>query len=153
MNAFRHLTAAISGLALAFCLLAPVEAVAEGKEADVTVHVVRASKKPGKTDPRLGKFKKQFGDFSYKSFEVVSVKQARIREGGTETVDLPAGKKLSLNFRSVGKDGKARMKLSIPSVVETTVSLPQGGDVILGGPAMPDGDGVIFVPVTLNRIK
>lgn len=153
MNAFRHLAAAVSGLALALSLLVPVEAVAEGKQADVTIHVVRASKKPGKTDPRLGKFKKQFSDFAYKSFEVVSVKQAKIKEGGTETVDLPAGKRLSLNFRSVGKDGKARMKLSIPGVVETTVSLPQGGDVILGGPAMPDGDAVIFVPVTLNRVR
>lgn len=153
MNALRHLTAALSGLALVLCLVAPLEAVAEGKQADVTIHVVRASKKPGKTDPRLNKFKKQFSDFAYQSFEVVSVRQAKIKEGGTETVDLPKGKKLSLNFRSVGKDGKARMKLSIPGVVDTTVSMQQGGDVILGGPAMPDGDGVIFVPVTLNRIR
>lgn len=153
MTAIRRLASAAFGLALALSLLAPAEVLAEGKQADVTVHVVRASKKPGKTDPRLGKFKKQFGDFAYQSFEVVSVHKANIKEGGTETVQLPAGKQLSLNFRSVGKDGKARMKVSIPKVVETTVSLPQGGDVILGGPAMPDGDGVIFVPVTLNRIR
>lgn len=153
MNAPRRLAIKALGLSVLMCLAAPATALAQGKQADVTVHVVLASKKPGNTDPRLSRFKKQFSDFAYKSYQLLAVRQASVKEGGTETVELAGGKKLNLNFRSVGKDGRARMKVSIPGVVDTTVSLGEGGDVVLGGPALPHGDGVLFVPVTLNKIR
>ena len=150
MNAnLRSLVAAV-GLSLA--LAAPAQALAEQK-ADLTVHVVRASKKPGKTDPRLARFSEQFRDFAYKSYELVGVKKATVEKGKSKTVALAGDKKLTVNFRSVDKNGRARLKLSIPGVVESTVAVRPGGDVVLGGPAMPHGDGVLFVPVTLNRIS
>jgi len=150
MNASRRSVVAALGLSFA-ALLAPASALAAEK-ADVTVHVVLASKKKGENDPRLERFRKQLGDFSYKSYKLLAVKRANVEVGKSETVDLAGGKKLTVNFRSVDKDGRARMKLTIPGVVETTVAVRPGGDVVLGGPAMPYGEGVLFVPVTLNRV-
>lgn len=146
----------LSSIALAVGLLllaagAPAQALAA--EAEVTVHVVRASKKPGKTDPRLKRFQKQFEDFAYKSYQLEGVKKVKLKSGKAETVQLAGGKSLTVNLNSVGKDGKARLKLAIPGVVDTTVSMAKGGDVVLGGPAMPHGDGVLFVPITVNKIK
>ena len=152
MNTLRRSAIAMIGVSL-MALVAPMRAVAEGKQATVTVHVVQASKKPGETDERLKKFKKQFSDFAYKSYKLVGTEQATVPEGGTKSVQLAGGRKLDVNFRSIGKDGRARLKLSIPGVVDTTVALAEGGDVVLGGPALPSGDGVLFVPVTLNQVK
>ncbi len=151
MNASRRSVLASLGLAFAFAF-APLSASAAEK-ADVTVHVVQASKKPGKNDPRLERFRKQLGDFAYKNYQLLSTKKVDVEVGKSETVDLAGGKKLTVNFRSIDKQGRARMKLSIPGVVDTTVAVRPGGDVVLGGPAMPHGDGVLFVPVTLNRLK
>jgi len=135
-------------------LLAPLSASAQKEEvADVSVHVVLASKKAGKSDPRLERFRKQLGDFAYKSYSLVKVERVNVEKGKSQTLDLAGGKKLTVNFRSVDKDGRARLKLTIPGVVESTVAVRPGGDVVLGGPAMPHGDGVLFVPVTLNKVK
>lgn len=151
MNATRRSVLVLFGL-LAL-LLAPLSAAAQDEVADVSVHVILASKKAGKTDPRLEKFRKQLGDFAYKSYSLLDVKKAQVAKGKSQTVDLAGGKKLTINFRSVDKDGRARLKLTIPGVVESTVAVRPGGDVVLGGPALPHGDGVLFVPVTLNRVK
>lgn len=150
MNANLRILAAAFGLLL--FLAAPAPALAAEK-ADLTVHVVRASKKPGKTDPRLTRFQEQLGDFAYKSYELVAVKKATVEKGKSKTIALAGKRKLTVNFRSVDKNGRARLKLSIPGVVESTVAVRPGGDVVLGGPAMPDGDGVLFVPVTLNKVR
>lgn len=151
MNASRRSVVAALGISLA-ALLAPASAMAAEK-ADVTVHVVLASKKKGENDPRVERFRKQLGDFAYKNYKLLSVKKENVELGKSETVDLAGGKKLTINFRSIDKEGRARMKLTIPGVVETTVAVRPGGDVVLGGPAMPHGDGVLFVPVTLNRVS
>src|SRR5690606_5163719 len=74
-------------------------------------------------------------------------------KGKSKTIALAGKRKLTVNFRSVDKNGRARLKLSIPGVVESTVAVRPGGDVVLGGPAMPDGDGGLFVPATLNKVR
>ncbi|WP_373046611.1 hypothetical protein [Vulgatibacter sp.] len=151
MNASRRTLLAALGIAL-LAVFAPLHAMAEGEKADVTVHVVLASKQKGENDPRLERFRKALGDFAYKNYKLLAMKKASVEMGKSETVELAGGKTLTLNFRSIDKDGRARMKLTIPGVVETTVAVRPGGDVVLGGPAMPHGDGVLFVPVTLNKV-
>ena len=131
MNASRRSVLASLGLAFAFAF-APLGASAAEK-ADVTVHVVQASKKPGKNDPRLERFRKQLGDFAYKNYQLLSVKKISVEKGQSQTVSLEGGKKLTVNFRSIDKDGRARLKLTIPGVVESTVAVRPGGDVVLGG--------------------
>lgn len=148
MKAIRTLLAALGLFAY---LLLPGQVLAD--EADVTVHVVQASKKAGPTDPALERFRSQFGDFAYKSYKLLAVRKAKVTKGKPATVDLAGGKKLTLDLRSVDKAGRAKLKLSIPGVVETTVAVRKGGDVVLGGPAMPHGDGVLFVPVTVEKVK
>lgn len=135
----------------AVLLLSPLAAGAQ--TASVEVMVVQASKQEGPTDPRIGPLRKQFADFAYRSFQVLSQQQVDVTEGGTQTVSIPGGKTLTIRFTKRDKDGKARLALEIPAVVKSTVSLAPGGTVMLGGPAMPHGPGVLFVPVKLTRVK
>lgn len=139
----------VAAFFLAFIAL-PAGALAQ--KASVTVQVIQASKKPGKTDKSLERFQDQLGDFAYKSYKLVDTKRTTVELGKTSTVTLPGKRKLDIHLRSIDKQGRARLKLSIPGVVDSTVAVRQGGDVVLGGPAMPHGDGVLFVPVTVTRI-
>lgn len=138
----------VASLAVAAGL--PLEARAAEKRATVTIEVIRASKADGPTDPKAEPIRRQMGDFAYKSFRHLASRTAAVEVGGKQQVDLVEGKTLQVGFPQVDKDGRVRLQLAIPGVVNTTVSLAPGGSVVLGGPAMPSGDGVLFVPVTLT---
>ncbi len=131
----------------------PLEARAAEKQATVTVEVIRASKTEGPTDPQAAPIQRQMGDFAYRSFRHLATRNATVELKGNTQVELAEGKQLRVGFRQVDKDGRVRLQLAIPGVVDTTVSLAPGGSVVLGGPALPSGDGVLFVPVTLRSVK
>jgi hypothetical protein len=141
----------VASLALAAGL--PLEARAAAKRATVAVEVIRASKAEGPTDPKAEPIRQQMGDFAYKSFRHLASRSTTVEVDQTQQVDLVEGRKLVIGFKQVDKDGRVRLQLSIPGVVNTTVSLAPGGSVVLGGPALPSGDGVLFVPVTLSSAK
>lgn len=151
----------IFGLALALLsFAAPVEAWgAEPRKATIAVDIVRASKTPGRTDPRLEKFRLQLADFSFKKYKLLDTNLVTVDEKKTVSVPLEKGRKLrgkslDVTFVKVEKDGKVRLKLVIPDVLDTTVSLSLDGVVILGGPAIPSGkNGVLFLPVTLVNVS
>jgi phosphoglycolate phosphatase-like HAD superfamily hydrolase len=145
----RLLVVASLGLAVGL----PLEADAAEKTATVAVEVVRASKAAGPTDPKAEAIRQQMGDFAYKSFRHLATRTASVELKASREVELVEGKKLRVAFRQVDKDGRARLQLAIPGVIDTVVSLAPGGTVVLGGPALPSGDGVLFVPVTLRAVK
>jgi hypothetical protein len=139
---------------------APVAKVqAQEKMATVAVDIVRASKTPGKTDPRLEKFRRQLADFSFQRYRLLDSRLVTVEEKQTVSVPLEKGRKLQgkdlqVTYVKQEKDGRARLKLVIPGVVDTTVTLALDGTVILGGPAIPSGEnGVLFLPVTLVTVK
>lgn len=148
-------------LALAIlAIAAPGTALAaEPRMATVSVDIVRASKTPGRTDPRLEKFRLQLADFSFKKYKLLDTNLVTVEEKKTVSIPLEKGRKLrgktlDVTFVKMEKDGKVRLKLVIPEVVDTTVSLSLDGVVILGGPAIPSGkNGVLFLPVTLVAVK
>lgn len=143
-----------ASLLLALALAgAPSLAAAEGavRTATVEVEQIHASKAEGPADPRMAKFRAQLDDFAYRSYKLVSERKVTVALGASETVPLAGGKELKITFTKVDKDGRSRLRLSIKGVVETSVSLAAGGSVVLGGPALPHGDGALFVPVTLTK--
>lgn len=146
-------------LVLALGFLAPLEARAqEPRKATVAVDIVRASKTPGRTDPRLEKFRLQLSDFSFQRYRLLDTNLVTVEEKKTVSVPLEKGRKLrgktlDVTFVKVEKDGKVQLKLAIDEVLDTTVSLSLDGVVILGGPAIPSGkNGVLFLPVTLVNV-
>lgn len=159
------------GLALALPLLAlalPQQAEAQERMATVAVDIIRATKTPGKTDPRLEKFRVQLSDFSFKRYRLLDTNLITVGEKKTVSVSLEPdegergkwarqrleGKDLKVTFVGVEKDGRAKLQLAIPGIVDTTVSLALDGSVILGGPAIPSGkNGVLFLPVTLVNVS
>lgn len=151
------------GLSLALALFAvgapgPADA-AEPRTATVAVDIVRASKTPGRTDPRLEKFRLQLADFSFKKYKLLDTNLVTVDEKKKISVPLEKGRKLrgktlDITFIEVEEEGKVNLKLEIPGVLDTTVSLSIDGVVILGGPAIPSGkNGVLFLPVTLVNVS
>ncbi len=140
----------VAGLVL--CAFVPTAALAAPK-ATVAIDVVLASKEPGKTDPRLAKFSSQFADFAYKSFKLVGSRLITVEETKSATVELAGDHKLEITFTKASASGRARLKLAVPGVLDTTVSLARDGSVVVGGPALRSGSGVLFVPVTLVEVK
>lgn len=149
----RHLLRFLFVASLVVATGLPFRADAAAKQATVAVEVIRASKADGPTDPKAEPIRRQMGDFAYRSFRHLASRSTTVDVKGTAQVDLFEGKKLQVGFRQVDKDGRVRLQLAIPGVVNTTVSLAPGGSVVLGGPALPSGDGVLFVPVTLTSVK
>lgn len=151
----RRRVASTFALVAAFLVLLPVaSASAEPKMATVAIDVIRASKKEGKTDPRLEKFRVHLSDFAYKSYELVATRLVTVEEKKSTSVQLEGDKKLRVTFSEIQPNGRARLELSIPDVVESTVALGHDGVVVLGGPGLPsEKGGVLFVPVTLVRAK
>lgn len=151
------------GLSLALSILAvglPEAArAAEPRMATVAVDIVRASKTPGRSDPRLEKFRLQLADFSFKKYRLLDTNLVTVEEKKTVSVPLEKGRKLrgkslDITFLKVDKEGKVNLRLVIPDVLDTTVSLSLDGVVILGGPAIPSGkNGVLFLPVTLVNVS
>ncbi|HWV39918.1 MAG TPA: hypothetical protein VN033_15720 [Vulgatibacter sp.] len=122
-------------------------------KATVAVDVVLASKEPGETDPRLAKFRMQFADFAYKSFKLLGSRLITVEEKESARVDLAGEHKLDVTFTKLDAKGRARLKLSVPGVLQTNVSLARDGSVVVGGPALKSGNGVLFVPVTLVEAR
>jgi hypothetical protein len=159
MRMLHRSFAVVLGLALSSVVAggaiagAPAFARADGPAKTVTVEVdmIHASKAAGPADPKADRFKAQLGDFNFQSYKHVGEKKVSVTLGQAETVPLAGGKELKITFSKVDKDGRARLKLAIKGVVETSVSLADKGSVVLGGPALPHGDGVLFVPVTLHK--
>ena len=138
--------------ALLIVAIAPAAAWAAPK-ATVAVDVVLASKEPGDTDPRLAKFKMQFADFAYKSFKLLGSRLITVEEKESARIDLAGDHKLDVTFSKLETNGRAKLKLSVPGVLQTNVSLARDGSVVVGGPALKEGNGVLFVPVTLVEAK
>lgn len=149
MTTTRALLAAV----LLFAALLPAPAFAAATKATIAIDIVQASKEPGENDPRLAKFRAQFADFAYKSFKLIGSRLVTIEESKNTKVELAAGHSLQLSFLEAQPNGRARLKLSVPGVLDTTVSLKRDGSVLVGGPALPSGNGVLFVPVTLVEMK
>ncbi|HLV60468.1 MAG TPA: hypothetical protein VKY51_03610 [Fredinandcohnia sp.] len=147
------------GLALWALGLPHAAKAAEPRRATVAVDIVRASKTPGRSDPRLEKFRMQLADFSFKKYKLLDSRLVTVEEKKTVSIPLEKGRKLrgkslDVTFVKVEKDGKVRLRLLIPEVLDTTVSLSLDGVVILGGPAIPSGkNGVLFLPVTLVNVS
>lgn len=138
-------------LALLLSLAAAPAFAEEPAQVSVEVSVVEASKKDGPVDPRVKRFQDQLDDFAYKSFKLVSEEKVSLQKGGKQSVGLPNGKTLTVGYTKLDKDGRVRLRLAIDGVVSTSVSLAKGGSVVLGGPALPHGESVLFVPVTLAK--
>lgn len=135
---------------MALLALPAVAVAAEPRMATVAVDIIRATKEPGPSDPRLEKFRAQLADFSYQSYQLVESRLVTVEEKKSASVSLEKGKKLQVTFSGTEKNGRARLKLAIPEVMESTVALGLDGVVVLGGPALPSSKGgVLFVPVTL----
>lgn len=147
MNLLRTLVA----IALFAGFIAP--AAHATPKATVAVDVVLASKEPGETDPRLAKFRMQFADFAYKSFKLLGSRLITVEEKQSAAVDLAGDHKLEVTFSKLEPNGRAKLKLSVPGVLQTNVSLALDGSVVVGGPALKSGNGVLFVPVTLVEAK
>jgi len=117
-----------------------------GSEVKVTVHVIHASKKKGKVDPRLKVLEKQLSAFAFRSYQLHSVQTLRLAASKVGEVQLPEGRRLQITSVSRDATGKLKVRLQIEGVVDATYLIDDGGTLIVGGPR--HGDGTMILAVT-----
>ncbi len=135
---------------LAFLLLLPSAARAQGK-VQVTVHVIHASKAPGKVDPRLAQLKKQLAAFAFRSYTLHRVQVLTLALGATGEVDLPGARTLFVTPKGRDAQGKLKVHLRIDKVVDATYLIANGGTLIVGGPR--HGEGTMILAITQSATR
>lgn len=134
----------------ALLLLLPAAARAQG-EVRVTVHVIHASKAPGKVDPRLAQLEKQLAAFAFRSYTLHRVQVLTLALGATGEVDLPGARKLLVTPKGRDAQGKLKVHLRIEKVVDATYLIADGGTLIVGGPR--HGEGTMILAVTQSTAR
>ena len=140
MNLRRSLLALV---ATAF-LFTPLAATA-GDKVRVTVHVIHASKTPGKVDDRVKNLVKEMENFGFKSFTVHRVQELKLKLNKPGEVELPDDRKLVVTALSRDAAGKLKIQVTIEKVVDTTYTISDGASILFGGPRHDDGTMVLAI--------
>ena len=149
---------ALSRSALAFAAFAsiPVARADEAKTVKLDVQVISATEGDAGVDKRLEKLRSQLSDYKYSSFQLVSEKSVALAVDKNATIDLPENYVLQVTPRSVEANGPAKVHLNVrsakqPNLVDTTVTIPPGKTVLVGG--MKQKEGKLVLAVTHQASK
>jgi hypothetical protein len=131
--------------ALVALLVATPAAWAQAPKVEVMADVVLASNKDATIDPpALAKMKDKFAaaGFSFTSYRRLSSQKLAVLKEPPAQLDLPNQRKVELRLQEL-KDGTATVKLEIPKLIQTTVSLGKEGSVFQH--AGPHDGGQLFL--------
>lgn len=155
--------AILGSLGVLFSLSAPLcaqetgDMQVSGSEAAVEVRVgaVIASNSGKEFDRRLASLHQQFDSlFPYSSYRLVMEEKRRIAWGGKAGFDIPGGRYVMVVPREF-KNDRVSMKVTViegaRSIIDTTLSLPDHGTFLLGGPR--HANGVLIVAIGADRIR
>lgn len=126
--------------------LIPVAASAQAAPVTIHVSVIHASKSGSEVDEELVPLKRQLSAFAFSSYKLVDTKDLRLAFGSQAKVRLPNGATLEVRPLRRDADGKLRVQLRIPDLVDTTYAIAPGGTLIVGGPKWKRG--VLILAVT-----
>ncbi len=123
--------------------------LAQNDAVKCTVRCIHAHQGAGGIDKRLAFLRKQLSRppfSSFKSFQLLTVKELDIPRSVTREAPLPTKKLLKLTFKDkllVGKKVKLRMNLSIKPKLNTTYTIVDRGTMLLAGAKYKNGTLVV----------
>ncbi len=126
--------------------------------AQVAIHVrtVLASETGSEFDQRLDACRRQLkGLFHYPSFRLVKEEQRRVPWGSQTNFEIPGGRFLQV-FPVGEKENRLRLKVILieganPPPLDTDFSVPNHGNIWVGGPRNADGILLISIGAEANR--
>ena len=142
--------------ALLFSCLTFLSAAHSLKAADSSSQTVRvkigtilASNQTDEFDPRLNTMRNQLKVMKYRSYRLLKEDIQNVPWQGNASFDIPGGRSLLVTpqeFRNKQISLKIRLQHGDKPVVDTTVRLNNGGNLLLGGP--PHEGGVLVLSIS-----
>ncbi len=137
---------------LALLLLgAWLEAGEVAQQVDLRIGSILASNQSNDFDPRLAKMKNQLKVFKYQSYKLIKEDHQKAGWNADASFEIPGGRSLI-----VVPQGRQNNQLSLKvrllegekPVLDTTVRLREGGNLLLGGP--PHEGGVLILSISAS---
>jgi hypothetical protein len=115
----------------------------------VKIGTILASNQTDEFDPRLNTMRNQLKVMKYRSYRLLKEDIQNVPWQGNASFDIPGGRLLLVTpqeFRNKQISLKIRLQHGDKPVVDTTVRLNNGGNLLLGGP--PHEGGVLVLSIS-----
>ena len=129
------------------CTACLAPAWAAEPNAELQVSVIYAQKNAGMgLDPRVRPYLAELiKQFTFSSYRLESDSVTRTDLGNSAQFALPGDKTLLLTPKSFEKDGRLKVHLSIPKLLETDLLFAKNGELFLGGPRHENGVLILVI--------
>lgn len=129
------------------CTVCLAHAFAAEPSAELQVSVIYAQKNAGMgLDPRVRPYLAELiRQFTFASYRLESDTVKRTDLGKSAQFALPGEKILLLTPKSFEKDGRLKVHLSIPKLLETDLLFAKNGELFLGGPRHENGVLILII--------
>jgi hypothetical protein len=142
---------------LLFSLLLPVFAARDVRAAEtgpqtvqVKIETILASNQSDEFDARLKTLERQLKVLKYRSYRLLKEESQNVPAKGSATFDIPGGRSLIVSPQDFKKQRialKVRWQEGEKPLVDTTITLPNKGNFILGG-GPPHEGGVLVLSIS-----
>ncbi len=117
----------------------------------MSMMVVHATQDGTYMDPKLQSLERHLRFLSYTNFSVIGQKRAELSANSTKTFSLDGGKQVVVTLVST-ENNKAKIRVKVSSsrgsLLDTTISINNGGTFIVAGPR--HNNGVLILPITAS---
>jgi hypothetical protein len=121
------------------------------QQVQLRIGSILASNQSKEFDSKLGKWKKQLEVFKYQSYKLIREDSQRAGWRTDATFEIPGGRSLIVapqERRNNQLALKVRLVDREKTLVDTTVTLSEGGNFLLGGP--PHEGGVLILSISAS---
>lgn len=115
----------------------------------VTIRTILAGNTSDEFDPKLKGMEQQLKPLKYRSYRSLKDEGQNVPWQGTKSFDIPGGRLLTVapqQFQNNRIALKVRLTERDKPVIDTTVTIPNKGNFILGGP--PHEGGVLVLSIS-----
>jgi hypothetical protein len=118
------------------------------KSVQVTVKSILASNQSDEFDPKLKSLEQQLKPLKQRSFRALKDETQTIPWQGSKAFEIPGGRLLNISTQEFQNNRiglKIRLTQGDKPLIDTTVKIPNKGNIILGGPAHEGGSLVLSI--------
>ena len=119
----------------------------------VTIRTILAENKSDGFDPKLKGMEQQLKPLKYRSYRLLKDEGKSVPAQGTQSFEIPGGRSLTVapqDFQNNRIALKVRLTERDKPVIDTTVTIPNKGNFILGGPPHEGGVLVLSISATMQ---
>ncbi len=119
----------------------------------VTIRTILAENKSDSFDPKLKGMEQQLKPLKYRSYRLLKDEDKSVPARGVQLFEIPGGRSLSVAPQSFQNNRialKVRLTERDKPVIDTTVTIPNRGNFILGGPPHEGGVLVLSISATMQ---